>query len=143
MTTYLSAHLSTDEFACYHCGLLPYSLVGGEIPVMYSFLFDAFEFIRHDWGGPIKINSGYRCPIHNQQVGGAPYSIHLFGLALDMDCGDSDGVERMVEIVDMVCPEVRMGVYKTFIHCDYGFLINPRLKESWREAERWYEGEVA
>lgn len=138
MTTMLSPHLGTAEFCCKHCGTLPYSLMGEVIPLMYSFLFDAFESIREEWNGPVRINSGYRCPKHNTLVCGSPWSIHTFGLALDLDAGDEDGVERMVEIVDLVCPEVRLGTYRDFVHIDYGFLINPRLKESWVEGQRWY-----
>ena len=34
------------------------------------------------------INSGYRSPNHNQSVGGAPMSQHLFGKAIDLKIGD-------------------------------------------------------
>ena len=34
------------------------------------------------------INSGYRSPNHNQSVGGAPISQHLFGKAIDLKIGD-------------------------------------------------------
>lgn len=36
------------------------------------------EPIRAWWGRPVKVNSGYRPPEHNKQVGGVPTSYHLF-----------------------------------------------------------------
>ena len=30
--------------------------------------------IREKWGGPITVNSGYRCPLLNKAVGGVPTS---------------------------------------------------------------------
>lgn len=35
-------------------------------------------------GSPVKIESGYRCPVHNEKVGGSPDSMHLRGLAVDL-----------------------------------------------------------
>lgn len=43
------------------------------------------EKIRGLAGGPLKINSGYRCPSLNAAVGGSPKSYHLDGLACDFD----------------------------------------------------------
>lgn len=137
MSKYLSPHLSIDEYKCRCCGEVPYPITLDEFPVMYSLLFEAFELIRSEWGGPIRINSGYRCPKHNAEVGGAPYSIHTFGLALDMNCKNTRGVEKMERIIDLVMPELRVGIYPTFVHMDVGYYINPRLKESWAEGVRW------
>jgi len=33
---------------------------------------------------PLKINSGYRCPLHNYDVGGVPDSWHTAGGAIDI-----------------------------------------------------------
>ena len=62
--------------------------------------------LRHDLGSSIKITSAYRCPAHNEAVGGAKFSQHKLGTATDirvagMDpsevqdaCGDFDGLGR-------------------------------------------------
>ena len=44
------------------------------------------EVIREVMGNqPIYINSGIRCITHNRKVGGSPNSMHLDGLAVDIE----------------------------------------------------------
>ena len=43
--------------------------------------------LREAWGGPIHVNSGYRCPALNRAVGGAPRSQHMKGEAADITVG--------------------------------------------------------
>ena len=40
--------------------------------------------IRGGWGGPIHVNSGYRCPDLNRAVGGSKSSVHMRGFAADL-----------------------------------------------------------
>lgn len=40
--------------------------------------------LRENWGGPIKITSGYRCARLNKIVGGVKNSQHLYGKAADI-----------------------------------------------------------
>ena len=40
--------------------------------------------IREAWGGPIKVNSGYRCYRLNNLLGGSKTSAHLTGYAADL-----------------------------------------------------------
>ena len=44
--------------------------------------------IREAWGGPIIVNSGYRCPKVNALVKGAKTSAHLTGYAADLIPGN-------------------------------------------------------
>lgn len=46
-------------------------------------LIDVLCEIREHFGKPIRINSGYRCEIHNARVGGAKKSRHIVGDAAD------------------------------------------------------------
>lgn len=47
-------------------------------------LIDTLDGIREAWGGPIKVNSGYRCPKLNKAVGGSETSVHMIGFAADL-----------------------------------------------------------
>lgn len=40
--------------------------------------------LRHEFGLPIKVNSGFRCPVHNAEEGGSPDSAHIYKVALDL-----------------------------------------------------------
>ena len=44
-----------------------------------------FEPLREWVGGPIKINSFYRCPELNKAIGGSATSQHCKGQAMDID----------------------------------------------------------
>lgn len=47
---------------------------------------EVLDPLRRRWGGPIRVSSGYRCPILNTAVGGAKSSMHMRGLAADITC---------------------------------------------------------
>ena len=40
--------------------------------------------LREEWGSPIIVNSGYRCPILNKAVDGAKTSSHMSGWSADI-----------------------------------------------------------
>ena len=45
---------------------------------------EVLDPIREAFGNPIVVNSGFRCPLHNQAVGGAFQSQHVSGQAADI-----------------------------------------------------------
>ena len=47
-------------------------------------LLDMLEELRRKLNTPLIISSGFRCISHNQEVGGAPDSRHIFGEAVDL-----------------------------------------------------------
>ena len=71
---------------------------------------------------PIKITSGYRCPTHNERVGGAPKSKHKLGIAADLKPRGLSPDELHEAIEDLVrsrrIPEGGLGLYNTFVHYD-------------------------
>ena len=139
---HIAPYVLRQEFECPHCKCLPHGMTEdyADCPVIYSVLLDRFADVRQEWGRPIKITSGYRCPVYNRSIGGVLMSAHLFGLALDMDVGDAEQTVKLATLIESVCPEVRMGVYlrgKSYIHMDTAWLINPKVMEAWREGERW------
>ena len=71
----LSAHFHASEFVCPCCG------TGHVKPKLIELL----EELRTTLGdNPIHINSAYRCPKHNEEVGGVANSQHVFGNAADI-----------------------------------------------------------
>ena len=40
--------------------------------------------LREEWGSPIIVNSGYRCPVLNKAVGGSKTSTHMSGWSADI-----------------------------------------------------------
>lgn len=79
---------------------------------------EVLEPIRKEFGSPIHVNSGYRCPALNNLVGGVKNSYHLSGRAADITATDvmrlkdviqdlrNSGVIRPVELIE----------YESFIH---------------------------
>lgn len=81
-------------------------------------LVEKLQQLRDRLGKPLKINSAYRCPQRNQQVGGAENSQHLKGKAVDvnimnLDC-DIDEIKRMAIEIGFT----GIGLYNSFIHLD-------------------------
>ena len=71
----LSLHFSKVELACHCCGDLK----------IEKALIDALELLRSLAGKEIIVHDGYRCPPHNQKVGGVPDSEHTLGMAADIN----------------------------------------------------------
>jgi len=135
----LTEHVSMKEYACKHCGKVPPEF---DTNPLYGMLFDIFEDIRRRWGKPIVINSGYRCPEH-PETKKKPYSVHVFGLALDLGCKSAAEAKRMYQIINDNYPALRIG-YKQYkkegtniIHIDIGFHINPKLLPEYTQGARW------
>lgn len=48
------------------------------------FINKVLDPIREDWGSPIIVSSGYRCPELNKAVGGVKTSGHQYGFCADL-----------------------------------------------------------
>ena len=55
--------------------------------------------LREAWGGPIRVNSGDRCPALNKAVGGTPGSQHLRGEAADITVGTPSANRRLLALI--------------------------------------------
>ena len=107
----LSKNFSRSEFACRCCGKAEVN----------PRLVDALQELRDLAAVPVRITSGYRCPEHNESVGGAKRSQHLLGNAADIVIKGLS-VADMYELAAQV-PAFRnggIGVYpeQGFVHVD-------------------------
>ena len=80
------------------------------------------QMLRDHIGKPIVINSGYRSPSHNIEVGGAPHSQHLTGKAADIHIPGL-GPKMIADIIeDLILGgfmrEGGLGIYDTWVHYD-------------------------
>ena len=64
------------------------------------FIEKVLDPIREDWGGPISVSSGYRCPELNAKVGGAKTSGHLYGYCADLQV--KGGMKKIRELADFI-----------------------------------------
>ena len=125
MSRMLSEHFAADELACPCCGACTVS----------RRLLTLLEAIRAAWGGPLVVNSGYRCPPHNREVGGEPGSCHTTGEAADIrpaDPAEADRLWRMVRELRMQgkLPLLGgLGRYRGRIHVDVRAAPDGHLRE--------------
>lgn len=79
--------------------------------------------LRQAWGKPIKVNSGYRCPRLNKEVGGAPASQHIKGEAADITTGNRADNRRLYHLLTELHLPVDQAINErdfTWIHVSYG-----------------------
>ena len=63
-----------------------------------------FEPLRKEVGGPIKVNSFFRCPELNKAIGGSKTSQHCHGQAIDID--DTFGYKSNAEMYYFIKSEL-------------------------------------
>jgi uncharacterized protein YcbK (DUF882 family) len=102
----ISPHFKLREFECRCCGAVKLS----------RGLLGMLEALRIEYGMPLVITSGYRCPGHNRRVMGASKSLHLLGRAADVRAGEADqavlkGLAEEIGFQEVIC-----GDEKHYIH---------------------------
>ena len=110
----LSDHFSSHEFACKGT-----DCCGGSSPVDGR-LIDALEEFRTKVGGPVRINSGFRCLIHNRNVGSNDSSQHPRGRAADIAQMNGFTIDEMLTIIESIDAFSNGGIgkYDDFVHVD-------------------------
>lgn len=106
----LSAHFSKAELACHCCGELK----------IETALIEALEQLRTLADKAIVVHDGYRCPAHNQEVGGVSESEHTRGMAADISITGLS-LQQMFELALQVPTFLNggVGVYDgNFLHLD-------------------------
>lgn len=105
-------HFKEKEFVCKCCGELP-PLQRGNIEALVNNVLDP---VREQYGKPIYVSSGYRCPKHNAEVGGVPNSQHMRGEAADIHCEDNAALAKLIVSQGRFD---QLILYPTFLHVSY------------------------
>lgn len=116
-----SLHLGWDELACHDARRTPYPAewwVPRALPLAAE-----FEEIRRRCGNrPIRVLSAFRTIEYNRLIGGARFSQHPQGRALDLEPTTGVGLVRLWEVAHQVAVERKvirgLGLYKNFVHVD-------------------------
>src|SRR5688572_15690312 len=109
----LSKNFNSAEFACRHCGQFQVD----------ARLVQALQELRDIAGRPVHPTNVYRCPEHNDAVGGEKNSLHVLGRAADFIVVGLSVVQTY-ELTKLVkaFAESGIGVYigEGFVHADVG-----------------------
>ena len=107
-----------EEFRCKCCGQLPCE---ENIEALVANVLDP---AREQLGMPIVVNSGYRCPKHNAEVGGVPRSQHMDCEAADVRPIENgklkiENLQRLARIIVENGRFDQLILYPTFIHVSW------------------------
>lgn len=106
----IGQHFKVREFACKD---------GSQVVFIDSYLVSILDILRNQVGKPVIINSGYRTPTRNKEVGGAKYSYHMRGMAADIRINGMTAKEIANKLNKIVPPdECGIIVYSTWVHID-------------------------
>lgn len=91
-------------------------------------LLRAYEKFRKAVGKPLRVNSGFRCFIHNKRIGGAPLSRHTAGDAIDIDYSAFKNLFESPEVIKMLRAAgftfIKYYAAEEFFHADVREDIN-------------------
>jgi len=90
----------------------------GQFGVFQVHLVEKLQQIR-DATGPLVVNSGYRNVSHNDLVGGATYSRHLYGDAVDLK-SMVVSLNQLKQLCHTYGADY-VGMYSTHVHCDWRY----------------------
>lgn len=93
------------------------SLSKGRYSILSPVLIERMQNIRDIIDQPIKVNSGFRNPTYNEGVGGAEFSRHMYGDAVDFKSTGMTPSELKVFCEDQGASYIQ--VYTNHIHCDW------------------------
>jgi len=85
-------------------------------------LIDNLNVLRQELGSPLYVNSGYRSPEHNKNIGGSLNSQHLTGKAADIRSNEytpkqiREKIEELIKVGKM--KQGGLSAYNTFVHYD-------------------------
>lgn len=105
----VAKNFRVKEFACKD---------GSPVVFIDSYLVEILSILRTKIGKPVIITSGYRTPEHNKKVGGAKYSYHMRGMAVDIRVEGMTARELAKKLNEIVPNECGIIVYDNWVHFD-------------------------
>ena len=105
----MSRYFKDDELRCEDD-----SCCGGTVAMDRHFM-ELLDVVRHIYGKPMFVTSGFRCNKHNKEVGGVKNSNHTKGRAVDVYVKDRD-YTTLKDIAVQYFNEVIIYTDKNFIH---------------------------
>lgn len=83
-------------------------------------LLEKLDLVREEFGESLTVTSGYRSPVHNARIGGAPSSQHCLGKAADIrpSVSSKEKLDKLYLICENYFEAVGDGRNKGFIHVD-------------------------
>jgi uncharacterized protein YcbK (DUF882 family) len=113
----LTPNFSKSEFECRDGSEMPDSVFENVKKLALN-----LQAIRLEIGKSIRVNSGYRSPSYNKEIGGVPFSQHLLGKAADLKASGMTAKELHKVILRLIkegkISEGGVGLYRTFVHYD-------------------------
>jgi uncharacterized protein YcbK (DUF882 family) len=113
----LTENFTLDEFASKDGAKFPDHVTANLIRLAKN-----LQKLRNHLGQGITINSGYRSPAHNKNIGGSPNSTHMRGLASDIVVNGVDPTDVAASIEKLIASgemeEGGLKAYQTFTHYD-------------------------
>ncbi len=106
---YKPLYFKLSEFGCHCC----------RRAIVARGLIVSLEMLRRAWAAPIIVNSGYRCPAHNAEVGGSPSSRHMIGCAADIRPVDLELITPFQNLVGALFGKLsgwEIKMYPRFVH---------------------------
>ena len=85
----LSDNFDHSELVCSHCGQLP-----------DNWPITNLQALRDKFGSPMKINSGYRCPLHPIEAAKGEPGAHAFG-AVDVGVNGEQALRLVMCALDL------------------------------------------
>lgn len=89
-------------------------------------LIRILDNVRKTLGTPFRVNSGYRSPRYNEEIGGSSKSQHKLGKAADIHIDSQemgDDIEKLARELGIK----GVGRYNTFIHLDTRDSVGDRI----------------
>ena len=116
MNEQLTKDFCRSEFACR--GL---DCCSASAPINIGLVL-ALQELRDLVGGPLHINSGFRCLTHNRALGSQDDSQHCLGNAADVEVPDGYGVDEFATLAETI-PDFKNGgigryFVRFFVHLD-------------------------